>query len=148
MHSALGLVPFCGWDSGWVEVLGVLQLNVCTKRFVQHFTGFSQSTRAVGHGLFDADDLMALRALAEAMTRAIHFVLWPKPSHVGQFWLFHAPSFPQARGFGYTVQIMLTHYRLLALVVRKGSNFEPLLCGLSPPVSGGRLKAHMDTFWT
>jgi hypothetical protein len=35
---------------------------------------------------------------------------------------------------------------LLALVVRKGSNFDPLLCGLSPPVSGGRLKAHMYTF--
>src|SRR5712692_9701261 len=30
---------------------------------------------------------------------------------------------------------------LLALVVRKGSNFDPLLCGLSPPVSVGRLKA-------
>jgi hypothetical protein len=26
---------------------------------------------------------------------------------------------------------------LLALVVRKGSNFDPVLCGLSPPVSGG-----------
>jgi hypothetical protein len=73
----------------------VLQVNVSAKRFVQHFTGFSQSTRAVGHGLFDADDFMALRALAEAMTRAIHFVLWPKPSHVGQFWPFHASSFPQ-----------------------------------------------------
>jgi hypothetical protein len=109
----LGLAPFCGWDSGWVEVLGVLQLNVCAKRFVQHFTGFSLSTRAVGHGLFYADDLMALRALAEAMTRAIHFVLWPKPSHVGQFWLFHAPSFPQARRFGYTAQIILTHYRIV-----------------------------------
>ena len=35
---------------------------------------------------------------------------------------------------------------LLALVVRKGSNFDPVLCGLSPPVSGGRLKAHMYTF--
>jgi hypothetical protein len=43
---------------------------------------------------FYADDLTALRALAEAMTRAIHFILWPKPSHVGQFWLFHAPQFP------------------------------------------------------
>jgi hypothetical protein len=25
---------------------------------------------------------------------------------------------------------------LLALVVRKGSDFDPLLCGLSPPVFG------------
>jgi hypothetical protein len=27
---------------------------------------------------------------------------------------------------------------LFAMVVRKGSNFDPLLCGLSPPVSAGR----------
>ena len=90
----------------------MLQLNVCAKRFVQHFTGFSLSTRAVGHGLFYADDLMALRALAEAMTRAIHFVLWPKPSHVGQFWLFHAPQFPTGQTVWlHSVEIMLTHYQ-------------------------------------
>ena len=93
-ESCLSLVPIWGWDSGQVEVLGVLQLNVCAKRLVKHFTGFCVSTRAIGHRLFDADDLMALRALAEAMTRAIHFLLWSKPSRVGQFWLFHAPSFP------------------------------------------------------
>ena len=70
----LGLVPFCGRDSGCVEVLGVLQLNVCAKRFIEHFAGLLLSTRSFGHDLFDADDLMALRALAEAMTGAIHFV--------------------------------------------------------------------------
>jgi hypothetical protein len=90
----LGLVPFCGRNRGQVEVLGVLQPNVCAKRFVEHFTGLSPGTRAIGHGLFDADDLMALRALAEAMTRAIHFLFWPEPSHVDQLWLFHALSFP------------------------------------------------------
>jgi hypothetical protein len=76
---------------------------VCAKRFVKHFTGFSLSTRAIGHGLFNADDLMALRALAEAMTRAIDFFLWPKPSHVGQFWLFHAPVSHTSDDFGYVV---------------------------------------------
>jgi hypothetical protein len=39
---------------------------------------------------------MALRALAKAMTGAIHFVPWSKPANVGQFWFFHAPSFPQS----------------------------------------------------
>ena len=56
----LGLVPFCGRDSGQVEVLGVLQLNVRAKRFIKRFVGLSQSTRSIGHGLFDADDLTAL----------------------------------------------------------------------------------------
>ena len=72
-------------------ILGVLQLNVCAKRFIEHFSGFSLSTRSVGHGFFDADDLMALRALPEAMTSAIHFVLWSKPTRIGQFWFFHTP---------------------------------------------------------
>jgi hypothetical protein len=36
---------------------------------------------------------------------------------------------------------------LLALVVRKGSNFDPLLCGLSPPVSKVRLLASIYTYW-
>jgi hypothetical protein len=39
---------------------------------------------------------VALRAPAEAMTGAIHFVPWSKPTRVGQFWFFHVPSFPQA----------------------------------------------------
>jgi len=30
-------------------------------------------------------------------------------------------------------------------VVRKGSNFQPTLCGLSPPVSRGRLLARIYT---
>ena len=46
-----------------------------------------------------SNDLMALRALAEVMTRAIHFLLWPEPSHVGQFWLFHA-GISHTRRFG------------------------------------------------
>jgi hypothetical protein len=37
---------------------------------------------------------------------------------------------------------------LLALVVRKGSNLDPLLCGLSPLASRGRLKTRMYTFWS
>jgi hypothetical protein len=64
---------------------------VCAKSFMEHFSGFSLSTRSIGHGFFDADDVMALRALAEAMTGAIHFVLWSKPTRIGQFWFFHTP---------------------------------------------------------
>ena len=82
--------------SGLAGILGVLHLNVCAKRFIEHFIGFWLRILCISHGLFDADDLMALRALAEVMTGAIHFVLWSKPTHVGQFWFFHADSFPQA----------------------------------------------------
>lgn len=67
----------------------MLQLNVIAKRLIEHFNGFSMSARSTGHGLFDADDLMALRALAETMTGAIHFAPWPKPTRVDQFGLFH-----------------------------------------------------------
>jgi len=74
----------------------VLQLNVCAKRFIEHFISVRLRILCISRGLFDADDLMALRALAEAMTGAIHFVPWSKPTHVGQFWFFHASSFPQA----------------------------------------------------
>jgi hypothetical protein len=63
-------------------ILGVLQLNVYAKRFIEHFTGFSLNTPPSGRGLFDADDLIAVRALAEAMSGAIHFVLWPQPAPV------------------------------------------------------------------
>jgi hypothetical protein len=76
-------------------VLGVLQLNVSVKRFIEHFIGFWVGILWTGHCLFDADDLMALRALANAMTGAIHLVLWSKPTHVDQFWFFHADSFPR-----------------------------------------------------
>ncbi|GEM_PF-6408931 len=79
----LCLVPFGGRDSRYVEVLGVLQLNVCAKRFIERFIGLLPGTRSIGHGLFDADDLMALGALAEAVTGAIHFVPWSKPIYAG-----------------------------------------------------------------
>jgi hypothetical protein len=35
-------------------------------------------------------DLTALRASAEAMTGAVHFAPWSKPTRVGQFWFLHA----------------------------------------------------------
>jgi hypothetical protein len=75
---------------------------VCAKGCMEHFTGFSPSARSIGDGLRDADDLIALRAPAEVVTSAIHFVLWPKPSHFRQFWIFHelqpgrSPSIPCA----------------------------------------------------
>ena len=63
---------------------------------MKHFTRFCLGTRPISHGLFDADNLAAARALAEAMTGAIHFVPWPKPTRISQFGLFHIASFPQA----------------------------------------------------
>jgi hypothetical protein len=75
----------------------MLKLNVYAKRFIEHFSGFRLRVLCICHGLFDADDLMAFRALAEAMTGVIHFYPWSKPTDVGQFWLFHIPSFPQVR---------------------------------------------------
>jgi hypothetical protein len=48
---------------------------VCAKSFIDHFGGFWLRILCISHGLFDADDLIALRAFAEAMTGAIHFVL-------------------------------------------------------------------------
>jgi hypothetical protein len=74
----------------------VLQLSVRAKRFIEHFISFWLRILCIGHDFFDADDLMTLGTPAEAMTGAIHFVLWSKPPHVGKFWLFHASSFPQA----------------------------------------------------
>ena len=73
----------------------MLQLNVCAKLFIERSTCFSLSTRSISHGLFDADDLMALGALAETMTGAIHFAPWPKPTRVDQFGFLHTLSFPQ-----------------------------------------------------
>jgi len=75
---------------------------VRAKCYMEHFTGFSLSARSIGDDLRDADDLIALRAAAEVVTSAIHFVPWSKPSHVRQFWIFHAlhpgrsPSIPCA----------------------------------------------------
>jgi len=74
----------------------MLQINVFPKCFIERFIGFLGSARPIGHGFFDADGFMARRALAEAMTGAIHLVPWPKPTYIGQFWPFHAVSFPQA----------------------------------------------------
>ena len=75
-------------------VLRVLQLNVCPKSIIKHVTGFSLSAWSIGHGLFDTDDLTALRALAEAVTGAIHFILWSKPTQAHQFWLYHNDRSP------------------------------------------------------
>jgi hypothetical protein len=80
-----------------VQSIGtVLQLSVHAKRFIEHFISFRLRILCRGHDFFDADDLVTLGTLAEAMTGAIHFVLWSKPPHVGKFWFFHASSFPQA----------------------------------------------------
>lgn len=83
-------------SSGLAEIFRVLQLNVCAKHFLEHFIGFWLRILWMCHGLFDADDLMTRRALAEAMTGVIHFVPWSKPPQVGQFWCSHVHSFPQA----------------------------------------------------
>jgi hypothetical protein len=82
--------------SGFAETLGVLKLNVCAKHFIEHFSGFWLRVLCSCHGLFDADDLLAFRTLAESMTGVIHFVPWSKPPHVDQFWSSHVTSFPQA----------------------------------------------------
>ena len=89
-----------GNSSGAALVLGVPKSSVCAKRFMEHFTGFSLRARSIGDGLCDADDLIALRAPAEVVTRAIHFVPWSKPSHIRQFWIFHTLSLPQRLKFG------------------------------------------------
>jgi hypothetical protein len=72
----------------------VFQRNVRAKRSIEYFIGFWLRILRVSHDLFDADDLMTLRALAEAMTGAIHFVPWSKPTQSCQFWFFHAFSLP------------------------------------------------------
>ena len=77
----LGLVPFGGRYSRYIERFGVLQLHMCAKRFVKPFVGSCQRTWSIRHGFFDADYLVALRALAEEVTGAIHFVSWSKPTH-------------------------------------------------------------------
>ena len=75
----------------------MFQLNVCAKRLIERSTCFSLSARPIGHGLFDADDLMAVRAFAETMTGTIHFAPWPQPTGVDQFGFFHTLSLPQPR---------------------------------------------------
>jgi hypothetical protein len=44
--------------SGLAEVLGVFQLDVCAKRFMEHVIGFSLRIARISHSLFDTDDLM------------------------------------------------------------------------------------------
>src|SRR6266700_7157577 len=79
-HGSCGSGAVLG---GLAEILGVLQLNVCAKRFREHFSRFWLRIPCISHGLFDADYLKALRAPAKAMTGAIHFVFGSKPTHVG-----------------------------------------------------------------
>ena len=79
----------------------VFQLDVGTEYLVEYFPGFLLRLLSIGFGFFDTDNLMALGTLADEMTGAIHFVLGPKPTHVGQFWFLHAHSFPLAELFGY-----------------------------------------------
>src|ERR1039457_6059736 len=69
--TAEGIERYLG--SGLAEVLRVPQFKVCAKRFMEHFIGFWLCIRCSSHGLFDADDLRALRAPAEPMTGPIHF---------------------------------------------------------------------------
>jgi hypothetical protein len=68
------------------------------KGFIEHFSGFLVRILRIGHGLFDTDNFSALGALAEAVTGAIHFVLWSKPTQVFQFWFLHILSFPTSVG--------------------------------------------------
>ena len=96
MFLGLGFVPFGGGHSGKIEFLGMLQLNVCAKCFIERFIGLFPGARPIGHGLFDGDGFIALRALAEPVTGAIHLVPRPKPTYMRQFWTFHAVTFPQA----------------------------------------------------
>ena len=71
----------------------VLQLSVRAKRFIEHFISFRLRILCIGHDFFDADDLMALGTLAEAMTGAIHFVPWSKPTRIDQFWFGHTANY-------------------------------------------------------
>lgn len=65
------------------------QLNVCAKSFTERFIDFLPTTPSVGHGLFDADDLVTSRTLAEAVTGTVHFAPWSESINGGQFWLSH-----------------------------------------------------------
>ena len=84
-----------------MRFLGMFQLNVCAEYLIEYFPGFLLRLLFIGFGLFDTDDLTALGTFAEEMTGAIHFVPGAKPTHVGQFWFLHAPSFPLAEPFSY-----------------------------------------------
>ena len=45
--------------SGLAEILGVLQLNVCAKRLMEHITGFLLSTRSIGDGVLATNPAIA-----------------------------------------------------------------------------------------
>ena len=70
--------------NGFAGVLRVLKLNVGAKQFIEHLSRFWLRVLCICHGLFDADNFVAFRTLAKAMTGVIHFVPWSKPPHVGQ----------------------------------------------------------------
>ena len=82
----------------------MLELNVRAKCFVEHLIGLLPSARSIGDGLFDADGFTTLRALAEAVTGAVHLVPWPKPTYIGQFWLLHAVSFSHPGQFDHPLK--------------------------------------------
>src|ERR1700681_3947670 len=84
-----------------MRFLGMFQLNVYAEYLIEYFSGFLLRLLSIGFGLFNTDDLTALGTFAEEMTGAIHFVPGAKPTHVGQFWFLHAPSFPLAEPFSY-----------------------------------------------
>ena len=100
-------------------VLGVHELNVSAKHTIEQFSCFWSRTLWACHGLFGTDDLIAFRAFAETMTGVIHFVPWSKPTHGGQFWLFHVLSFPHAAFWRYPVGFKLHHYRKLIVVISR-----------------------------
>ena len=91
---SLSLCAVSDPGSGLAEIFGVLYFNVYTKRFMEYFSGFRLGVPCIRHGLFDADNLAAFRALAEAMTGVIHLYPRSKPIHISQFWCSHCSQFP------------------------------------------------------
>jgi hypothetical protein len=84
---------------------------VYAERLIENFAGFSESTRSIGHGLFDADDLTALRALAEAMTGAIHFRPLVQASPRWSIEAFSYRQFPTSRASWLALwKTKLAHY--------------------------------------
>jgi len=77
----------------------------------------SQGTRSIGQGLFDADDLTALRTLAETMTGAIHFVPLVQAIRGRSILAFSCPQFPTRRGRMLSLCIPELH-QLLSLGMR------------------------------
>ena len=86
---------------------------MCAKRFIEHFSGLSLSTRSIGHNLFDTDDLTALRALAETMTGGSISSLGPSQPTAVSSGFFILPSFPRDRRFGPPVNPVVDYFRFL-----------------------------------